>query len=203
VSAAQARAQMMLKSMTDGLVRAPFSGMVDAKNVSIGEWVSPGRALFTLVDDDPLKIELGVPEAVIAAIQLEQRVELFAVSHPDTSYWAKVTRIGAEIGKNRALIVEATLDKGSGLLPGTFAEAHVVIGHKTRVVLPQNAAPQRKKDKTYHAFVVRKGELEEVLVQLGPVPEKGKVSIISGVKKGDKVVANVTDDIVDGLKVVE
>jgi membrane fusion protein (multidrug efflux system) len=202
VSAAQARAQMMIKSMTDGLVRAPFGGLVDSKSVAVGEWVSPGRALFTLVDDDPLKIELSVPEIAIEQIKQDQRVELFAVSRPGKSYWATITRIGAEIGKSRALMVEATIDKGSDLLPGTFAEAHVVINSSVkRVVLPEKAVPMR--GKTYHVFVAKKGELEEVLVQIGPVPEKGKVSIVSGVNKGDKVVADVTKDIVDGLKVVE
>jgi len=53
VSAAQARTEMMAKSVTDGLVRAPFEGVVSEKFVTPGEWVAPGKPLFTLVDDDP------------------------------------------------------------------------------------------------------------------------------------------------------
>jgi membrane fusion protein (multidrug efflux system) len=228
VSAAQARAAMMAKSYRDGIVRAPFSGVVDMKNVAVGEWVAPGRALFTLVDDDPLKIELSVPEVDVYKIKEGQRVELFAVSRPGTSYWATITRIGAEIGRSRALIVEATIDsrseamgggdhagsaggaggnaprgidRGANLVPGTFCEAHVVIDTVQRVVLPATAAPLH--GKTFHAFVVKKGELQERLVQLGPEPERGKVSVIQGVAKGEKVVAKVTAQIVDGLRVVE
>src|SRR5215470_15626679 len=86
VAAAQARAEMMMKAVTDGLVSAPFKGIVADKNVSPGEWVAPGRALFTLVDDDPLKVELSVPEAAVAAVQLDQKVELTSVSHPEKIY---------------------------------------------------------------------------------------------------------------------
>ena len=68
VSAAQARADMINKSVSDGLVRAPFDGQVTEKSVAPGEWVAPGRTLFTLVDDDPLRIELSVPEAAVRAI---------------------------------------------------------------------------------------------------------------------------------------
>src|ERR1051325_3120835 len=128
VSAAQARADMINKSVSDGLVRAPFDGQVTEKSVAPGEWVAPGRTLFTLVDDDPLRIELSVPEAAVRAIQKGQKVELRAVAQPDKSYPATVSRIGGEINRNRALVVEATLDPQTDLVPGMFAEASLTIG---------------------------------------------------------------------------
>jgi membrane fusion protein (multidrug efflux system) len=201
VSAAQARAEMMAKSVTDGLVRAPFEGLVSEKFVAPGEWVAPGKPLFTLVDDDPLKIELSVPEVAVTSIKRDQRVELVAVSHADKTFGATITRVGAEIGRTRALIVEATIDKGSELVPGMFAEAHVVIGQTPHVVLPATAVAKR--GKTWHAFVVRKGELEDSIVQLGASPGAGQVTILQGVDKGEKVVAQVTEQTVDGLRVVE
>jgi membrane fusion protein (multidrug efflux system) len=213
VQAAQARTEMMMKAVSDGIVSAPFKGIVAEKSVSPGEWVAPGRALFTLVDDDPLKIELSVPEAAVSAVQLEQKVELTAVAHPEKTYTATVKRIGGEIGRTRSLIVEAVVDKdpaaaGSAagtpnpeLVPGMFVEAHLVIGKVMRPVLPADAVARR--GKTFHAFVEHKGELEERLVQLGPPPAPGQVSIEQGIAKGDKVVAKVTPQIVDGLKVVE
>src|SRR5689334_5156733 len=118
VSAAQARTEMIAKSVADGLVRAPFEGMVAEKNVTPGEWVAPGRSLFTLVDDDPLKIELSVPEAAVRSIQRDQKVELTAVAQPGKTYSAKITRVGGEINKSRALVVEATLDPQTDLVPG-------------------------------------------------------------------------------------
>src|SRR6185295_2700885 len=136
VSAAQARADMITKSVADGLVRAPFDGQVTEKSVTPGEWVAPGRTLFTLVDDDPLRIELSVPETAVRSIQKDQKVELTAVAQPGKSYTAKVTRIGGEIGRSRALIVEATLDPQSELVPGMFVEAHVVIGQTPRPAVP-------------------------------------------------------------------
>jgi membrane fusion protein (multidrug efflux system) len=252
VSAAQARADLITKSIADGLVRAPFDGVVTEKSVVAGEWVAPGRTLFTLVDDDPLKIELSVPEAAVRAIQMGQKVELVAVAFPDKTFSATITRIGGEIGRSRSLIVEATVerrsrevqddkggraaperrsrevqddkggraaperrsrevqdDKGGRatpdpqkeLVPGMFAEAHVVIGQTPRPVLPAEALVKR--GKTWHAFVAVKGELQDHIVQVGPSPEPGKVSILQGVTKGDKVVAKISDQIIDGLRVIE
>jgi len=203
VSAAQARADMITKSINDGLVRAPFDGQVTEKSVAPGEWVAPGRTLFTLVDDDPLKIELSVPEAEVRKIQKGQKVELAAVAAPDKIYTATVSRIGGEIGRTRALIVEATLDPQKDLVPGMFAEAHVVVGQTPRPVVPAEAVVKR--GKLWHAFVAVTGELHDQIVQVGPAPEgaEKQVSILQGVHKGDKLVAKITDQIVDGLRVTE
>jgi membrane fusion protein (multidrug efflux system) len=201
VSAAQARADMITKSVSDGLVRAPFDGQVTEKSVTAGEWVAPGRTLFTLVDDDPLRIELSVPEMAVRSVQKGQKVELTAVAQPGKTYAATVTRIGGEIGKSRSLIVEATLDPQTDLVPGMFAEAHVTIGQTPRPVIPAEAVIQR--GKLWHAFVAVKGELQDRIVQVGAPPAPGQVSILQGVNKGDKVVAKVTEQITDGLKVAE
>ena len=115
--------------MSDGIVRAPFDGVVADKAVTVGEWVAPGRPLFTLVDAGPMKIELSVPEARVPAVKVGQPVELVAVAQPGMSYRATITQLGAEIGRTRSLIVEAVLEPTADLKPGMFAEARLVIGH--------------------------------------------------------------------------
>lgn len=207
VSAAQARADMISKSISDGLVRAPFDGVVTEKMVAPGEWVAPGRTLFTLVDDDPLRIELSVPEAAVRSLRKDQPVELTAVAQPGSTYRAKITRIGGEIGRSRALVVEATLEpvrepvKDGALVPGMFAEAKVVVGETVRPVVPADAVVRR--GKLAHVFVAVNGELEDRIVQLGGAPAPGQQAIVQGVSKGDRVVAKVTDQVADGVRIAQ
>ncbi len=201
VAAVQARTQMMAKSVADGLVRAPFDGVISEKMVAPGEWVAPGKPLFTLVDDDPLKAELSISEISVPLVKKDQHVELFTVSNPDHAVGATIMRLGAEIGRTRSLIVEAVIDKGSELVPGMFVEAHIKVGEVTRAIVPKDAVAKR--GKTWRAFVVKKGVLEERIVQLGAAPAPGQVSIAQGLAKGEKVVAKVTNDVVDGRAVVE
>jgi membrane fusion protein (multidrug efflux system) len=201
VAAVTARTQMMAKSVADGIVYAPFAGIVSEKMVSPGEWVAPGKPLFTLVDDDPLKVELSISEIAVTYVKQNQRVELITVSQPDKSYGATITRLGAEIGRTRSLIVEATIDKGSELGPGMFVEARIQIGEVTRTIVPADAVVKR--GRRWHALVVKGTEVEDRLVQLGAAPGPGQVSIVEGVVKGDKLVLEPTEAIVDGTKVVE
>jgi membrane fusion protein (multidrug efflux system) len=199
VAAAQARTEMITKSVADGLVRAPFAGMVAERNVTPGEWVAPGRPLFTLVDDDPLKIELSVPEQAVHAIKSGQTVTLTAVANPGKKYTATITRVGAEIGRTRSLIVEATLAPGSELVPGMFAEASVQVGQTPRPVLPTEAVVKR--GRTWHVFVAVNGEVQDRVVQTGPAGADGQVAIVRGLLKGERVVRNVTDQVVDGVRI--
>ena len=201
VAQAQARNDAMAKSVSDGLVRAPFDGVVDQKNISPGEWVSPGKALFTLVDDDPLKIQLSVPERAVQKVQKDMRVDVTSVAVPGKTFHATVTRLGAEIGQNRALTVEATFDKDTQLLPGMFAEAHVTIGQTDRVVIPKTAVVRR--DKTWRAFIDKGGVAEERIVQLGNPPSDDKVTVLQGIAKGEKVITVIDPKLADGSSVVE
>ncbi len=199
VTAAEARTAMAAKTVSDGIVRAPFAGIVDAKSVSPGEWVTPGRSLFTLVDDNPLKISLSVPEAQIPLVKMGQHVDIVSVAYPDKSFGATVSRVGAEVGASRALVIDATLDPGSPLVPGMFAEAHLVIGHSVRPVIPSTALVRR--GKTWHAFVAAGGELQERIVQLAGSPVDGKAAIVAGITANEQVVSPIGDQIVDGLHV--
>jgi membrane fusion protein (multidrug efflux system) len=201
VAQAQARNDAMAKTVSDGMVRAPFDGVVDQKSVSPGEWVAPGKSLFTLVDDDPLKLELSVPERAVAKIKKDMHVDVSSVAAPGKTYGATITRLGAEIGQNRALTVEATLDKGSELIPGMFAEARVTIDHHDHVVIPKNAVV--RKDKTWRAFVDKNGIAEERIVQLGTPPNDDQVSVLQGIDKGEKVITTIDPKLADGSKVTE
>jgi RND family efflux transporter MFP subunit len=201
VAAVQARTEMMAKSVADGLVRAPFDGVIADKMVAPGEWVAPGRPLFTLVDPDPLKVELSISEIAVPLVRKDLRVELFTVARPDKPIGATITRLSPEIGRTRSLIVEAVVDGGSDLVPGMFVEAHIKVGEVTRAIVPKDAVARR--GKTWRAFVLKKGEAEERIVQLGPEPGPGLVSIAQGLTKGEKVITKITNDVVDGRAVVE
>jgi RND family efflux transporter MFP subunit len=198
VAGAEARAALLAKGIADGIVRAPFDGVVASRNVALGEWVAPGRPLLTIIDGGPLKVELAVPEASVSAIHLGQPVELTAVARPAT-YAATVTRLGAEIGRSRSLTVEAMVAPTPDLLPGMFVAARVVIGQTPRPIVPETAVIQR--GRSWHAFVAANGVLEDRIVKLGPRLGPGRVSIVRGLTKTDRVVQAVTDKIIDGLRV--
>ena len=200
VSAAEARAQMVTKQMSDGVVRAPFAGVITDRWITAGEWVTPATRLFTLIDDNPLKANLTVPESVSTQVAVDQIVDLVSIALPGKSYRAKVTRVGSDIGTTtRALLAEATIDAGSPLKSGMFVEAHITLGQNKYPSVPATAVIKR--GQTWRLYVANAGHLQERVVQVGPVPAPGKVSIMSGVKAGEQVVVTANEQTVDGAKI--
>ncbi len=202
VTAAEARTQMITKSISDGIVRAPFDGEITQKMASPGMWVGPGLALVTLVDADPMHVDLAVPEGAFSSIKAGQTVEVETTAFAGQTFTATITRIGGEVGRmNRSITVEAQLQPGTPLLAGMFAETRIVTGTAKLPVIPKTAAVLR--GKTWRVFVAQNGQLEERVVQLGPSPGPDQVSIRQGVAAGDKVATTITPAIVDGLKIIQ
>ncbi|HTJ46229.1 MAG TPA: efflux RND transporter periplasmic adaptor subunit [Kofleriaceae bacterium] len=200
VAAIAARARQAGKSITDGVVRAPFTGVVQAKMVEVGEWVAPGMPVVQLIDDDPLKVDISVPESAAPYVKEGLDVELDAVAYPKDKFHAKVTKVGVALNQMpRALVCEATVDPGSPLKSGMFVTVKVTLGMQPMPVVPKSALAQR--GTTWRLWVVVKGHLEERVVQLGPELAGGKVAIADGVKAGDKVAAQVTEQVADGARV--
>lgn len=200
VAATRAQLSLVSKSIADGVVRAPFAGRVDGRWVSPGEFVAPGMRLVTLVDDDPLHVELSVPEASVPRIAVGQEVAVSAIAFPGASFPAKVTRIGAEVGRmTRALIVEAVLAPGSTLTPGMFAEASITLGTTPMAIVPATALVKR--GTTWRLFAVVKGRIEERVVQRGPDLPDARVALVRGAVAGEQVAAPITEQVVDGVAV--
>jgi membrane fusion protein, multidrug efflux system len=200
VAMIEARSRQVGKQITDGVVRAPFSGVIAQKSATVGEWIAPGTPIVRLIDTDPLKVDISVPESAAAAVKIGQDVELDAVAFPGKTFHAKLTKVGAALSQMpRALPCEAEIDKDTPLKPGMFVTVKVTLGETKMPVVPRKALSQR--GTTWRLWAVVKGHLEERVVQLGPELPGGKVAILDGAKPGEQVAAKVTEQVVDGARV--
>jgi membrane fusion protein (multidrug efflux system) len=195
-----ARQELASKAVGDAVVRAPFSGVVDERSVNVGEYVRAGTPVATLVEIDPIRIQVTVPESQVGAIREGQTVDFEVPAYPGVGFAATVKYLsGAMREKSRDLVVEAiTPNKDRKLRPGMFVNARIRVGEQPMPVVPQTAL--RMDGTLARLYVVVNGRLEERLVQLGR-RDGGEVAIESGAKKGDKIVAKITAEVRDGLKV--
>ena len=203
VSSAEARKTLLAEALRDTEIRAPFSGMVVDRAVSAGEYVAPATRVATLVAVDSLRVEITVPEADIPYVRQGMEVD-FRTSGGgdggDKRYHGNIRYVGPSVRRqSRDAIVEAVFgNQAHELRPGMFVTARIALGEQSFPSVPAKAV--RADGALKHVFVATAGRLEDRLVQAGE-PVGGEVPIVSGIKAGEQVVAELTPDVRDGAKV--
>jgi len=200
VSSAEARRTLTAEALRDTEIRAPFSGMVVERAVTAGEYVQAASRIATLVDTDSLRVEITVPEADIQFVKAGMQVDFQTSGGSDTRYHGKIRYVGPAVRRqSRDAIVEAVFaNQTHQLRPGMFVTARLALGEETLPAVPSKAV--RDEGTLKHVFVATGGRLEDRLVQARE-PIDGQVPIVSGVKAGEQVVAELTPDVRDGAKV--
>ena len=168
------------------VIRAPFSGKLGFRIVSVGAYVSPATIMTTLSQTSNLKIEFTVPEKYIPQIKNGQFIN-FTVEGSGKKYAGRIIATESAIAQNtRSLQVRAIVqgDNG-GLVPGGFAKITLDFApDPTAIMLPTQAIiPQARGKKVY---VYSGGVAKFVEVETG-LRDSATVQITKGLKVGDTV----------------
>jgi membrane fusion protein, multidrug efflux system len=198
-NAARARAAQAGQTLMDSAIRAPFGGVIAERFVHVGDYVHPDTRVVTLLVDDPLRLELTVPEPNIGSVHPDTSVSFETVALPGRVFTATVKYMGGEIREaTRDLVVEAVTDNHEhALLPGMFVIAKLPIGEVVLPVVPAKAIVHT--EESDRLFVVIDGHLQERVVQLGP-KVIDLVAISDGVNKGESVVVSPPPGASDGVQ---
>jgi membrane fusion protein, multidrug efflux system len=197
--AARVRAAQAVQTLSDSAIRAPFAGVIAERFVHVGDYVHADTRVVTLLVDDPLRLELTVPEPNIGSVHPGLAVSFETVAIPARVFTATVKYMGGEIREaTRDLVVEAVTDNHDHvLLPGMFVTAKLPVGEVTLPVVPTNTIVHR--DENDSVFAVIDGHLQERVVQLGPTVGQ-LIAIADGIKKGEAVVVSPPAGAADGLQ---
>ena len=198
--AAKARAGQAGKSLTDMTVRAPFDGMIGERYVSVGEYVQPPSKVALVIQISPLKLQISVPEEDISLIYIGEEVSFQVQAYPGENFTGKTAFIAPHVRQaTRDLVVEAVVpNKDLRLRPGMFATAAIKLPDQVLPVVPVSAL--RVQNGVSRIFMIVEGRLEERVIQTGSERE-GLISIMEGVRPGERFVKELNDQVRDGAAV--
>ena len=198
----------------DTVIRAPFGGVVTAKNAQPGEMISPmsvggftRTGICTIVDMSSLEIEVDVSESYINRVEPGRPVQATLDAYPDWQIPAKVVAIIPTADRQKATVkVRVGFEK---LDPRILPEMSVKVAFQSAgeaavaqrtLAIPRTAVRQR--DGQAIVWLVRECRVERRAVTLGP--DRGEeVTIVAGLGGGDRVVVNGPDNLVEGVSVME
>ena len=180
-------------------VRAPFSGVVGQRFVSVGDYVTTTTPLLTLQTVDPQRAVIEVPERHAASLKLGQTVQFNVAAEPGRVFAARVDFIDPVVQQqNRTIMVKGLAPNPGGVLkPGMFIEARLATATRaTAIVVPEDAVQPLRT--TNIVWVVDKGKASRRVVVLG-ARAQGIVEVTSGVRPGELVVVGGLERMAEGM----
>ena len=202
----------------DASVAAPISGVIADRTLQRGDMASPQVPLCTVLDLDPIRLELHVAEKDLAHIRVGQEVALQVDAVPGREFTGEVSRILPYLDPmSRTNAVEVTVPnpmdantRRRPLKPGMFGRARLEVERLEDVVAaPEGAlmldsgllATQADGRQRRRAFVVADdGTARQRVVELG-MREGGRVAVVAGLDEGDRLVVRGQHQLADGDRV--
>ena len=189
------------KRFRDSRVRSPFSGVINSKDVSTGEYVKPETMIATIARVETLKLKFNIPEVDAARIQVGQEVKFTVRALPQKVFQAKIFFISTTANpETRMVEVKAYTDNlDLQLRPGYFASVSLDTSvHKSAVLVLEEAVIPTETG--FVSFVVQQGVAYRKAIEIGQ-RSGGRVEILKGIQEGEMVVIRGGHSLNDGMPV--
>jgi RND family efflux transporter MFP subunit len=177
------------ESFENTVVRAPFSGIVVARHVEIGEMATVGAPLMTGLSLEHLRVAVDVPQSDIGALRSDgeawidlpnggsltaEEIRVFPYADPATHTFRARLRLA---------------EGQHGIYPGMWVKVRFLTGEEQALLVPLSAVVQRSE--LTAVYVLGEDSLPRLRqVRLGRAQSDGRVAILAGLDDGERVVTN-------------
>ena len=182
-------------------VKSTISGVVTQVISRVGTTVTTGTSIVTVGDIDNLIIHANIPERNVGELKKNLSADVFFPAYPDIAFKAHITWISPVVNSaSRSKQIELTLDKKDpriniGMFPKVKLHTTVYEGY---IAVPDDAVVTRAEQD--YVFVV-KGDIASRVPVKKLITIDNTTLISEGLSKGDNIVIDGMDVLVDGSKV--
>jgi len=207
IGAAEANLARLQELQGYEIVKAPFDGIVTARNIDVGALINsgnggPAQELFHMAATSKLRVYVNVPQMYSRTAVPGITADLTLSEFPGRRFRGTLVRTSEAIDPTmRTLLTEVDVDNASGeLRPGAYAEVHFMLPPGSRsLILPVNALLFRSEG--LRVGVVRSGnKVDLVPITLGK-DYGNEVEVRSGISEGDSIIVNPPDSLANGAVV--
>jgi membrane fusion protein, multidrug efflux system len=198
----RARVDVAKARLADTVIRASFDGRTGFRRVSVGSLVNPGSVITTLDDASIIHLDFTVAETYLYVIEKGLPVTAQTVGLPGREFSGKVSNMDSRVDSvTRSITVRAEIPNADGVLrPGMFMTV-ALQGQPAPALLVPEAAIVPEQGSTY-VFIVSADVVERRAVKLGK-RRPGEVEVVTGLKEGERVVVEGTQNVREGSRVHE
>ena len=184
-------------------IRAPFAGVIEARNYEDGELYNGAVPILSLVQLKMLKANLNISETFFPQVQKGMSIYITPDVFPDQSFLAEIDIIYPTIdaGTHTFQVQVKIPNEKEILRPGMFATASMSLGKVNTIIVPSLSILKLQGTNERFVFLNNNGVAKRVSVKLGQRFDD-QVEIISNeIKEGDEIVVTGQARLNDGVKI--
>ena len=183
-------------------VKAPFSGVISAKNYEDGELYS-GQPILVLTQLDKLKALVAVPETYFPRFKEGMKLQLTSEIYPEKVFTATVEVVYPTIdASTHTFQVKIVVPNGQHLLrPGMYVTTTIGLGKAKVLVAPYQAVEKLVGANDRYVFINDNGRAKRVAVELGQRFDQNIEIIAPEIVEGVELVTVGQHKLVDGVKI--
>lgn len=188
-----------------------YSGTVTSVSAEEGFSAQIGSEILTIADFDALIVRADVSEYDAPRLELGMKTEMISDGIQDAVYQGEIIKISdSASAKNSGSSTEtvvsieiAILNPDGKLKPGYNLDVDIIVVDKQDIVAISQSALQkdRKEDKQYVYTVSEEDTAVKTFVTTGLYGDM-EVEILEGIKEGDRIVGNPSDELMEGMPVI-
>ena len=187
---------------TNTYVKAPFSGVISAKNYEDGELYS-GQPILVLTQIDKLKALVAIPETYFPQFKAGMKLTLTSEIYPDKTFPATVEVVYPTIdATSHTFQVKIVIPNSKNLLrPGMYVTTTLGLGKANVIVAPYQAVEKLVGANDRYVFINENGRAKRVAVELGQRFDQEIEIIAPEIVPGVEMVTTGQHKLVDGVKI--
>ncbi len=198
-----AQANSSKAQLAQTTVKAPFSGTLGLRQVSLGDYLTAGASVVNLQDLDHMRVDFSIPDIYLGQLQNGLSITATSKAYPSKKFKGQVYAYESLVNQNNQTIaIRAKIENPQhSLIPGTFVEVKLQLPLKQTVIaLPQTAVLYSVAG-NYVYTINKKNEAVQQFVTLGP-RIGSQIAVIKGLQPGQTVITTGQIKVQNGSKVI-
>ena len=189
----------IIASLKDGDIIAPFEGRLGKREITPGILGDSNSIIATLDDSTKLKIDIKLPENYIGILKNGLRVEATTDAF-NKVFNGEVKTVSSRVDPtSRSILAQIEVSNPQlELIPGILLNVKVIYNERKSLSIPEESLVIEGDNK--FVYLIEKNILKKNKVNIG-LRNFGKVEVLSGLKAGDKIVAEGTNKVRNKAKV--
>ncbi len=187
VKQAEAALKQAEEQLSYTKVRAPYSGIVTARHVEVGELAAPGKPLMSGYSEEEMRAHIALPQRYVPVIRENRKADV--VLDLDGHVRREVSRMVifpySDPKTNTVTVRLYMKDKGKGLFPGMLVKGAFMVEKAKVLAVPEKAVARR--GELAGVYRLKDGRIQFIQVRTGRPLGDGLVEVLAGLEEGDMV----------------